>query len=278
MKTLKAILIGLMSGFLILTSCITVKSQESLDQLLANPTNPQAPSQPAVAPPQFIPNQPAPQASADKKNPLRFHFFWVNEEKIKQREEHKNELKDLKIKQKQETEALIKKIKEDKIREEALNKKVMDKQIEVMAAAQKIIDKRESEVNEVKESKNVIEVISKEEDPLFIKKAQVLGGSTSFMKIKDVELKYQLELHNQTPKIINFALIIWERKLAFNDSQTLAREIKIAKPLTPYEKRIVDYNELDSQRQGETYSVKIAKIVFEDGTQWKNPVVKDNTL
>ena len=98
------------------------------------------------------------------------------------------------------------------------------------------------------------------------------------MKIKNIELKYRLELHNQTPKIINFALIIWEKKLAFNDTQTLAKQIKIAKPIVPYEKRIFEHNEPNSRRDGETYKVKIAKIVFEDGTQWKNPAVKDSAL
>ena len=55
-------------------------------------------------------------------------------------------------------------------------------------------------------------------------------------------------------------------------------EIKIAKPIVPYEKRIFEHNEPNSRRDGETYKVKIAKIVFEDGTQWKNPAVKDSAL
>ena len=240
--------------FIILLSMFNkVRSQESVNQLLNNPPPPQAQQPPT---------------------PKRFHFFWQNEQK----ERYKQELENLKNRQKLETEELKKKQETEKVREVTLQKKVMEKQTENMLAAQKVIDKRTIEIEEIKKNDNTVEVISREEDPLYIKRAQVLKSKTNFIGIKDIEFKYKLELHNQTPKIINFALIVWERKLPFNDTQTLAKEVKVAKPLIPYEKRIVEYNELDSKRNGETYKVQIAKIVFEDGTQWKNPTVKGTKL
>ena len=252
--------------------------------LAFNQTSSQA--QPQENPPDSAPGQiappvlpEAPQGEAQgqqqvKSNKKKFHFFWVNEQKIEQKEKHKKELEDLVKKQKQETEELKKKIEVEKVQE----KKTIEKQIETMTAVQKIIDERTKEVEEIKKSDNIVEVITNEEDPLYIKKAQVLKGTTNFMRIKDVEFNYKLELHNQTPKVINFAFIVWERRIAFNDTQTLAKELKIAKPIIPYEKRIVEYNELNSRRDGETYKVQIAKVVFEDGTQWKNPAVKDIDL
>ena len=68
-------------------------------------------------------------------------------------------------------------------------------------------------------------------------------------------------------------LIIWERKIPFTETLTIQKETKISRPIVPYERRIVEYNDLDSKREGETYRVKIASVVFEDGTQWKNPVL-----
>ena len=257
------------SIFIIVSALNQARSQDSLNQLLNNPPQP--------APPLQLP--PVQAASQQKQ---KFHFFWVNEQKNKQendrREKHRKELEDLKNKQKQEIEDLKKKIETEKAQEAVLQKKVMKKQTESMLFTKKIIDERNKEIKEIKESANTVEVITNEEDPLYIKKAQVLESETNFMKIKDVEFKYRLELKNQTPKIINFVLITWERRLVFNDTQTLIKQVRVSKPIIPYEKRIVEYNELNSRRDGETYKVKIARIVFEDGTQWKNPAIKDTAL
>ena len=259
---------GVILIFVILSALNQARSQDSLNQLLNNPAQPSE----QIPPPSLQPTPPPSSSQAATKK--RFHFFWQNEQK----EKYKQELENLKNRQKLETEEFKKKLETEKTQEINLQKKVMEKQIENMLAVQKVIDERALEIKEIKKSNNTVEIISNEEDPLYIKKAQVLNSKTKFMGIKDVEFKYKLELHNQTPKIINFALIVWERRLAFNDTQTLAKEVKVAKPIIPYGKRIVEYNELDSKRSGETYKVKIAKIVFEDGTQWKNPAVKDKEL
>ena len=277
-KTLGIILI-----LIFLSALNQARSQDSLNQLLNNPAQP-AQEAPKPALPTQAQKPPSPsdkipkQATNETAKKKRFHFFWVNEQKNEQREKHRKELETLKNRQKQEIEDLKKKAEAKKAQEATLQKKVMEKQTESMSLAQKIIDERNKEVKEIKRSNNTVEIITSEEDPLYIKKAQVLESKTNFMEIKDVEFKYKLELHNQTPKIINFVLIVWEKKLAFNNTQTLAKQVKVAKPITPYEKRIVEHNELNSRREGETYKVKIVKIVFEDGTQWKNPAIKDTAL
>lgn len=259
-----------------LSSINQVLCQDSLNQLLKkDEKSPPTAQQPFIpSPPQPPAANPAEGSDVKEKKRRKFLFFKPNEQK----EKHKKELQNLKARQKQEIEEFHKKIEDEKKQEieeqkkaEAFNKKVTDKQAEIMIIADKIVEKRNYEIKEIKKSDNTVEIISDEEDPLYIKKAQVLKSKTDFMEIKDVELKYRLELNNQTPKIINFVLIVWERKIAFNDTQTLAKEMKVAKPITPYEKRIVEYNELDSRRNGETYKVKISKVVFEDGTQWNSP-------
>ncbi len=270
--------LGIIFIFIFLSALNQAKSQDSLNQLLNNLTQPQ-PTQEGPKPTFLTQAQqkPSPEATASSKK-KRFHFFWVDEQKNEQREKHNNELEELKKKQKQEIEDLKKKIETKKAQEAALQKKVMEKQTESMSFTQKIINERNKEVKEIKKTANTVEIITNEEDPLYIKKAQVLEAKTKFMGIKDIEFKYKLELYNQTPKIISFVLIVWERSLAFNNTQTLAKQVKVAKPIIPYEKRIVEYNELNSRRDGETYKVKIAKIIFEDGTQWKNPAIKDTAL
>ncbi len=270
----KSKILSVVLTFIVLSLLLNqARSQDSITQLLDDvPQADQQAEQPSP-PSQVAPKQEDKQAAqpAEKK---RFRFFRQSEEK----ERHRKELADLINKQRQETKELKKKRETKKAQEDTLKKKVMEKQTENRLLSQKSIYERNKEIRKVQKSNNTVEVITSEEDPLYIKKAQVLNSKTNFMGIKDVEFKYKLELHNQTPKIINFVLIVWERKLAFNDTQTLAKEIKVAKPITPYEKRIVEYNELDSKRSGETYKVSISTIVFEDGTQWKNPAAKDTSL
>jgi len=247
--------LGIIFIFIFLSALNQARSQDSLN----NPTQPQPTQEaPKLTFPTQAQQKPSPEATKKK----RFHFFWVDEQKNEQREKHNKELEELKKKQKQEIEDLKKKIETKKAQEATLQKKVMEKQIESMSFTQKIIDERNKEVKEIKKTSNTVEIITNEEDPLYIKKAQVLESKTKFMGVKDIEFKYKLELYNQTPKIISFVLIVWERSLAFNNTQTLAKQVKVAKPITPYEKRIVEYNELNSRRDGETYKVKIAKIIF----------------
>lgn len=175
------------------------------------------------------------------------------------REKQRNEKKELKQKQEART-AEVKKIRNEKLE------------------AKGQINDRLEEIRKARWSKRSIEIITDENDPIYIVNADVLEGKTEFLKIKNIDYKYKLVLVNQTPKIINSVLIIWERKIPFTETLTIAKKTKISRPMIPYEKRIVQYNDLNSKRDGEIYKVKIAKVLFEDGTQWKNPLIKDKDL
>jgi len=197
-------------------------------------------------------------------------------ERIQERERKTQEIAELRQKQKEERERK----KQEKAESRQKQKEERDaykKTSEITRGnkllARKAMNDRKKEIWEVKRLKRYVEVITNEEDPIYITKANVLDSKTEFLQVKDMEFQYKLKIKNQTPKIINSALIIWERKKPFSDSSTIMRETKISKPIVPYEERIVEYNELDSKRQGETYKVKITNVIFEDGTQWKNPVL-----
>lgn len=192
---------------------------------------------------------------------------------LKQAEErYEQEKKQAIEKQKQEKEEAIVKEKIEKSIQENVDKSKSQETLKNKDLAKNVLKEREKEIKKVKKLKRTVDVITNEGDPLFITDARVLNAKTSFLKIKDVELKYKLTVHNQTPKIISSALILWERKIPFGDSQRILKETKVSKPIIPYEKRVIEYNDLDSTRQGEVYKVKIANIIFEDGTQWKNPL------
>lgn len=213
---------------------------------------------------------------AEKKE-KRFFLFRKKEQakpspKVELREKQKKEAEELREKQKKEKEELIKKLQIEKEKGNTLKEKATKEELKNKYLVKEQIKKRKNEVWEVKKKDRWIEVITNENDPLYIQKAFVLNTKTEFLKIKNVELKYKLILHNQTPKIINTALIVWERKIPFVDTQTILKEVKISKPVIPYEERAVEYNETNSRREGEIYKVKIAKVIFEDGTQWKNPL------
>lgn len=152
-----------------------------------------------------------------------------------------------------------------------LKKKVQEEATKQKYIARALLKEREKEIKKAKKAKKLIEIVSLEEDPVYISDASVLKTKSTYLKLKDVELKYKLELVNQTPKIINSVLVMWERKIPFTETLTIIKETKISKPLIPYEKRIVEYNDLDSKREGETYKVKISSVIFEDGTRWKSP-------
>ncbi len=205
------------------------------------------------------------------------------EEKAKKEEKKKEEpplsrIDELKNRQEKEQNELVEKQKQEKeqfkqerTKERLILEKAKEFRSENDAKAKVEIKEYKKEVRKARWAKSVVEVITNESDPLYIKFAEVKGGKTKFLKVKGVELSYKVRLKNQTPKIITSALITWERALSFNESQTIAKEAKIAKPIPPYSTRTVQFNETNSKRDGEIYKVKVEKVIFKDGTQWKNP-------
>ena len=210
-----------------------------------------------------------------KKDEAKEKYQKEKGELYKKYQKERKEAREQHLKQrKEEIEKRKKERKEKRKKREAeknISSAIKDKGWENKKLAMTLIKEREEEIKTVHKAKRHVEIITNESDPLYITKADVLDAKTSFLKIKEVEIKYKLEIHNQTPKIINSVLVIWERKIPFLESQTVIKETKISKPIIPYEKRVVEYNDLDSKREGEIYTVKIANIIFEDGTQWKNP-------
>jgi len=185
------------------------------------------------------------------------------------KKEQKREREELKSEQKKEQEALYKE-------QEAEKAKIIE--LQTRKTAKTLTVAREKQIKVSKKSKRYVEITTSENDPIYIASAAVLDAKTMFLKIKKVEFNYKLVIKNQTPKIINSFLIIWERSITFLDTQTLTKETKISKPMVPYEKRIVEYNEVDSKRPGEVYRVKIARVIFEDGTEWINPAASITKL
>lgn len=181
---------------------------------------------------------------------------------------------DLKELQRKAREAFL----QAKAKESYLRKKVRQERFKNWLIALKQNRERKAEIKLTKKRKRHVEIITNENDPIYILDAEVKDSISDFLKIENVEFKYWLKLHNQTPKIVDSVFIIWERKIPFTESLTISKKTKISKPFIPYEKRVIEYNDLDSKREGESYSVKIARIVFEDGTQWLNPYVKDKEL
>ena len=230
-----------------------------------------AQSQPAQPP--LLPQ--AGQQSEEVKKEKRFLLFFRKDAKKEQYLKEKRELSEKYQKERKEArEKYVHEKEEARKKKEAERNKssaIMEEKRKNKELARDLIIKREKEIKTVHKTKRYVEVVTNENDPLFIAKANVLDSKTNFLKIKGVEIKYKLEVYNQTPKVINTVLIVWERKIPFSESQTVVKETKVSKPITPYEKRIIEYNDLDTTRQGETYKVKIANIIFEDGTQWKNP-------
>ena len=205
------------------------------------------------------------------------------EEKAKKEEEKKEKppvsrIDELKDRQEKEQNELVEKQKQEKeqfeqerTKERLILEKGKEVRLENDAKAKVEIKEYKKEIRKAKWAKSVVEVITNENDPLYIKFAEVKGGKTKFLKVKGVELSYKLKLKNQTPKIIVSALVTWERGLSFNESQTIAKEVKIATPIAPYSTRTVQFNDTNSKRDGEIYKVKVEKVIFKDGTQWKNP-------
>lgn len=199
------------------------------------------------------------------------------------RDKHRQEIADLRAKQREEKASEIKRKKEERDAEIKRKKQEVEESKEKQKKAQKEIIKNKFAAREVtreekKEIKQVrravasVEIISEKEDPVHILEARVAKAKTKYLKLKDVELNYKLKIENQTPKIVTTASIVWERIVPFDKLSTLKKETKVSKPLIPYEKRIVEYNDIDSTRQGEVYRVKISKVIFKDGSQWKNPL------
>ena len=297
MKKKNISILVLLLCILVLFTQNTVNSQDDLsgwDDTATEQAAPEAAPAQQVAPIQKVEveppkAEPKPEPKAEpvetKAEKRSFFFFKKNKEIAELEEKQRKEKKELKekvkkdkIDQKEKAIAQKEELKKKRKVEETEKKSFTGKLNKYKQTARNEIYDRNKAIRKIRHSKKLIEIITSENDPLYIKKALVLDSKTNYLKIKDVEYKYKLELLNQTPKIINSALIIWERKTPFTESLTIMKETKISKPIVPYEKRIVEYNDLNSKREGESYRVKIAKILFEDGTQWKNPAYKEARL
>lgn len=208
-----------------------------------------------------------------EKTEAREKHLKERKEAREKRKQERKELRDKKKKGKEEAKQERLKKRQEKIQKETIEKKTEGEQEDYKKTATSQIKEREEQVKKIKKLKKHIVIVSNPEDPLIIEEAHVTKSKTDFMRIKDVELGYKLKLKNQTPKIINDVLLIWERKIPFNDTLTIAREVKVSEPIIPYEERNIQYNDLDTKREGEIYRVKVHKIVFEDGSLWQNPVM-----
>lgn len=202
-------------------------------------------------------------------------------EKTEVKEKEKLEKEELYLNEKKERSALREKYRQEKHelkqRQEARKEEIRKIRNEKLEAKGQI-NFRLKEIRRAQWRNRHVDIITSEEDPIYILDADILEGKTTFLKIKDIDLKYKIVLQNQTPKIVNSVLLIWERKIPFSDTQTIERTYKLSKPMIPYEKRVVTFNDLNSRREGEIFKVKVGKILFEDATQWKSPFIKENDL
>ena len=252
----------------------------------------QVKSQEAQSSPSPSPTQTPPQQQSQKQKLKGNLFIWRRDEVLEKYRKEQSQLREKQKKERQEAleryrkekqETRKKNIKErqeaqEKLKTERIKEKDISTNIQIQMeknkeSAKKLIDERRNEIRMVKKRKRYIEIVTSENDPLYIAEADIVNAKTQFLGVKDVEFTYKVKLQNQTPKIINIALIVWERQIPFTNKLTVVKQTKISKPIIPYEKRIVKYNDLDSKRDGETYKVKVAHIIFEDGTQWKNPSI-----
>ncbi|MBI2995245.1 MAG: hypothetical protein HYY52_00840 [Candidatus Melainabacteria bacterium] len=270
--------------FLSLVFILTSFSQEV--QPLPQEEAPLRPSQPML-PPQIIRSQEDRTKSLEERQ--RKERTELRERQIKERKEaRERELQERKAarekrfqerkaareKRLQEKKEAREKLKQDKAKEKELSKKLLKIEKENYVYARKTTGERNAQIIKTKRLKRFVEVTTGKNDPVYISEAKVLNAKSQFLKIRNVEFKYELKIQNQTPKIINSILIVWERKIPFTESLTIAKEVKVSKPMIPYETRTVEYNELDSKREGELYTVRIARVIFEDGTQWTNQLAK----
>jgi len=189
------------------------------------------------------------------------------------REKHSKELKELKEKQTKEKEELKQKLEEEEKLKKEVKSQAHEERAKNYLITREQIRERKKQIWQARWKKRFVEIITNKSDPVFIISADIKNGKTDFLRIKNVEFNYWLRIQNQTPKIINSILLIWEREIPFRGSAIL-RETRVSEPLVPYEKRVIKYNELDSKREGESYKVKVARVKFEDGTEWINPGYK----
>lgn len=187
------------------------------------------------------------------------------EERKRLFERKREEKKRLQEQQKQEKQQIYNKNKEE--RKKILEQKGIER--EKGKETRKALKERDKEIRRAKRAQKVIDVISSTDDPIIIVDASVNRSKTAYLKIKGIELEYKAKIKNNTTKIINLFTIVWEKGVPANKTQQQV-ETKIAQPLIPNKERIVKYNEIDNEIQGETYSVKVKKVIFEDGTEWQN--------
>lgn len=208
-----------------------------------------------------IPEDEFPEAAKEAKT-VGF-FFKKDEFKEKQRQERRELIK----KQREEKRALIEKHRQE-TKEKKQQQQLKTKEKEKVKSK---IKEEEEKISKTRKTEKLVQVVTSENDPLYILDAEVRKAKSAFLKIRDLDLKYTVRVKNQTPKIINVVSVVWQRSVPLEPTKLVTLETKTSKPIVPYEERIIQYNDLDPERQAETYKVKIKTVVFEDGSQWINP-------
>ena len=187
------------------------------------------------------------------------------------------ELKELKRKHKEEVEEEINERKVDRLYRRRSRQGLAKNNKKDRITAREAIKLREKDVKDARRTERFVEISTNLEDPLFISFAEVAGARTEFMRVKNTDIEFKVKLINQTPKIINTAQIVWERKVPYSETiTTITAKKNISKPIVPYETRIIKYNELDTKRDGELYNVHVSYVTFEDGSRWNNPLLAKN--
>ncbi len=115
-----------------------------------------------------------------------------------------------------------------------------------------------------------VDIISDPSSPLRISSADVKDKGTSLLKMKGLEHAFTTKLYNNSGKKVLAYQLVWERHLPFEEYAEQDIRVNSLNTVRPGASDDLEFRKPIHYRKDAFYKVFVAKVLFEDETEWKS--------
>jgi len=115
-----------------------------------------------------------------------------------------------------------------------------------------------------------VEIINDTSSPMRLVSADVKDKGTSLLKMKGLEHAFVAKLYNNSGKRVLAYQLVWQRHLPFEEYAEQDVRVNNLNPVKPGASDELEFRKPIHYRKDAFYKVLVAKVLFDDGTEWKS--------
>lgn len=115
-----------------------------------------------------------------------------------------------------------------------------------------------------------VEIIHDDKAPIKIMTADVKDKGTSLLKMKGLEQAFTTRAYNNSGSKVMAYQLVWERHLPFEDYAEQDIRINNINSVQPGDDDTLEFRKPIHYRKDAFYKVFVAKVLLQDGTEWKS--------